>query len=182
MNHSLYINFLNDKLKESINLFNKYTLPLSIELLNLEKNPKKWTAGQLLAHINITNRLYIDAILKKRDEKGFLILKDKTVEVKHGLIGNWFNNMMLNKRKVTTTKVFMPLKKEYGNSEKDIFIAIQSEFGKLLLEANNWDLVKNKLTSPALKILKFRLADAFSLLIFHQIRHLEQIRNMHPKL
>lgn len=157
--------------------FAKSLLELSDEKLQFKINPKSWSVLECLEHLNLYADFYIPEIRKR-------IQKSNTKPqplFKSGFLGNKLSEDMLPKQDMKTMNTFKsknPVNSNL-NARKVIlrFIQQQEELTTLLDLAKTNSLTKIK-TSLTLPLLKFRLGDTFRFVIYHNERHIVQVKNV----
>lgn len=147
---------------------------LSPEQINWKPGAEGWSVGQCFEHLIKTNELFyseLDKIANGTRRSSFL--------------ENWsplsgvFGNLMISSLKKDARKFKAPSPKIVPPSEIDphiieIFAAHQAELvGKIKSTENaNWN--KIKITSPFMKLMTYRLADGFQIVVEHEKRHFRQ--------
>lgn len=142
---------------------------------NWRPQPGCWSMAQCLAHIVVTDEIYIPALEKcvaDARAKGTL----GSGPFHHGRLGNWFVRSM-----------DAPAKTRYKNPERATpaaeqtlakgladFNAIHDRVLELVEHANGVNLTRAKFRSPFLKLLKLSLGQGIALMLAHARRHLWQ--------
>ncbi len=148
---------------------------LSLEQLNWKPIPDKWSAGQCLDHLIVTDCLYFPT-LKKITEHKFTMTWWQRWSPLSGLFGKILVTQLdeQTKRKVKTAKMFLP-------SESEIDAGIMERFHKhldTLLEyigaLTDVDLDKTFIASPISKFITYSLRNAVKLMVQHEHRHINQ--------
>ena len=149
---------------------------LSNTELNHKENIEKWSILECIEHLNLYGDFYNPEIRKRIEtshSKANLIFKS-------GVIGNYFVNMMLPKKKLNKMKTFKD-KNPAGSSLDSIvidkFISQQKEFLELIESSKNINLTKTKTAVSISKVIKIRLGDTFRFIVAHNQRHLIQAEN-----
>lgn len=149
---------------------------LSDTELNHKENTEKWSILECIEHLNLYGDFYNPEIRKRIEtshSKANLIFKS-------GVIGNYFVNMMLPKKKLNKMKTFKD-KNPAGSSLDSIvidkFISQQKEFLELIESSKNINLTKTKTAVSISKVIKIRLGDTFRFIVAHNQRHLIQAEN-----
>jgi hypothetical protein len=143
--------------------------------------PGKWSIAQVLEHLNIYSRHYIDAIEKK-------LHRHETSNSQFfypGLLGNYFTGLMKPGANNSISKKMKAPKNAIPSSlpsagTLDEFIAHQHHLLKLLQIAASANLNSIKIPTSLSSLLKLKLGDTFRFFIAHQQRHFIQIE--HTKL
>lgn len=144
--------------------------------LNWKENSESWSILECLEHLNLYGHFYIPAI-----EKVILNSKQKNeTEFKSGILGNYFAESMLPKKKLNKMKTFKdknPLNNKLDRKVIDEFINQQIKTIDLLNKSKTVSLNKNKVEISLTKWIKLKLGDIFRVVINHNIRHIKQIEN-----
>lgn len=145
--------------------------------LNWREGADRWSVLECLEHLNLYGDFYIPEIKK-------VIQTNKTKPApifKSGLLGNYFAEGMLPKqgfKKMTTFKGKNPLGSNLNRKVIQRFINQQVEMTELLNKASSVDLNKVKTAISITRLLKLKLGDTFRVVINHNIRHMEQVKNV----
>lgn len=145
--------------------------------LNFRESEGSWSVLECLEHLNLYGDFYIPEIRR-------VIQKTKTRSVpyfKSGLIGNYFAESMLPKegfKKIKTFKDKNPLGSNLNRKVIQRFIEQQLEIIELLNRASHCNLNKVKTAISITKLLKLKLGDTFRFVINHNIRHIEQVKDV----
>jgi hypothetical protein len=144
--------------------------------LNWKENSESWSVLECLEHLNLYGFFYISGI-----EKTILNSKHITeIEFKSGFLGNYFAESMLPKQQLNKMKTFKdknPLNSRLDRTVIDEFINQQNRLMNLLDKSKIVSLNKNKVPITLTKWIKLKLGDTFRFVIYHNIRHLNQIEN-----
>lgn len=171
-----------DLIKELIELTQKniYEIQvfkeLPIEKLNQKLNAKSWSALECIEHLNRYGDFYIPEI-KNQIEKS---THKKSETFKSGILGNYFAQSMFPKEKLNKMKTFKsmnPLNSSLNKSVLDKFIYQQKQILELLEKSKNTNLTRTKTSISIAKWMKLRLGDTFRVVIYHNLRHIEQAKN-----
>jgi hypothetical protein len=142
--------------------------------INWRPGAEGWSVGQCLEHLIKTNELFyadLDAIAEGTRKNSFL--------ENYSPLSSFFGSLLVNslkkderKFKAPTPKIVPPI--EIDVNIVELFAAHQSELiGKInSVEAADWN--KIKITSPFMKLMTYKLADGFRVVIEHEKRHLRQ--------
>ena len=171
-----FLAYLEEKIERNKEYADKIFEDMTEEEFNRQALPGKWSSGQALEHLNITNGKYLEAIEKVLEDPNAKKAA-ATKKYKHG----WFMNKFISMAGPTTkmkfkvpNKVVIPPKelnmqetvKDYGN--------LNAKLKEAVTRAKGLDLRKNSLKSPLVGWLKLSLGEAFHLLTDHDTRHLQQ--------
>lgn len=143
--------------------------------LQKKQTPTSWSAIECLEHLNLYAEFYNKEIRKRINESRY----PKSTFFKSGFLGNKFALDMLPKEGMKTMKTFKSKNPIYSNLvAKEVliqFLKLQKELEQLLEIASEVDLTKTK-TAITLPLLKFRLGDTFRFVIYHNERHIVQVK------
>ncbi|HEX8359351.1 MAG TPA: DinB family protein, partial [Longimicrobium sp.] len=141
--------------------------------------PGRWSVGENVSHLRTLNTRYIEAIdeaiaaARARGHTGF-------ERHKPGLIGGFMVRFMEPpvKRRVKTPAVFVSEGAHDWAAERAGYHATHEALEERLHAAGGISLNKARVASPASRLLRIKLGDAFALLLAHDRRHLWQIRQL----
>ena len=149
----------------------------SAEELNWRKKEGSWSVLECLEHLNLYGDFYnpeIQKVIQKASIKSVPYFKS-------GLLGNYFAESMLPKKgfkKMKTFKDKNPLGSNLNRKVIQRFIDQQVQLIELLNKATGVNLNKVKTAISITKLIKLKLGDTFRFVINHNIRHLEQVKNV----
>ncbi len=147
---------------------------LSAEQINWKPSEDGWSVGQCFEHLIKTNELFyveLDKIASGTRRNSFL-------ENWSPLSSVW-GNLLISSLKKDDRKFKAPTQKIVPPSEIDaniieIFAAHQSELIEKIKQTEVADWNKITITSPFMKLMTYRLADGFQIIIEHEKRHFRQ--------
>ncbi len=148
------------------------------DALNFRTSENSWSILECLEHLNFYGQFYLPEIENRINKSQFSV---KKLDFKSGLLGNYFANMMLPKEKLNkmkTMKTANPIHKLLDKSVIEEFINQQNKILQLLEKAKTVDLEKTKTSISISKFVKLKLGDTFRFLIYHNLRHIEQAKNV----
>jgi DinB superfamily len=153
----------------------KEFLKLSPDQLNWRPSDKQWSVGECFEHLMRTNDSYIP-YYQKFVLKG---IKNKPVRFNHTLIGRMIINSMKpeNKRKTKTPGLFNPIGSVVKESIVKDFLYQNNEIIDLVSRIDMSKL-KEKITSPFAKYVKYNIGDSLMIIAYHNLRHLQQAKNV----
>jgi hypothetical protein len=143
-------------------------------------DPLRWSAGECVAHLNLTSEAYIPRIVKAIEQARALPRKDGNY--RRDLLGWLFGKMVgplprIGRKRigrVKTTPAFVPT----GNFPKQQLLAefkrLQLELMRLVRECDGLQIDKVKITSPFGEKIQYNCYSALVLLPRHEERHLQQ--------
>lgn len=170
------INELIVKTKENISFANDLKLLLTNEL-NKRINEDSWSILECLEHLNLYGNFYLAEISDKIENN----YETASKYFKSGILGNYFANSMLPKKKLNKMKTFKSMNPIFTDLDKKVivtFIEQQYKLIELLEYARSKNLTKIKTNISISKWLKIRLGDTFRFVINHNLRHIQQIKNI----
>ncbi|WP_196890258.1 DinB family protein [Aureivirga sp. CE67] len=148
---------------------------LDLDTLQKRANPSTWNALECFEHLNMYGVFYNPEI-KNRIENAKHSFVD---EFKSGMIGNYFAKSMLPNEKQSKMKTYLdkdPKYKELDKNTISVFIKQQEEMLKILKSCRKVNLTKTKTAISISTVLKLRLGDTLRVVIYHNIRHIEQAK------
>jgi hypothetical protein len=136
-------------------------------------HPDKWSVGEHIEHISLTNRPYLTAIegsVRAAREAGWLA----TGPFRGGPLGRWFTRMMEPppRRRMPTVGHLEPppdLDREAVLAELQ---AVQEATITSLHAADGLDIGRAKIRSPFFKLLRLPVIQAFEVMLAHTRRHI----------
>lgn len=157
---------------------------LSDEQLNYKFSSQCWSICQIYTHINITNKVYNQAILKK-------IQKAPDVDIEHctsGWFGDWVYEKIMPKADGSVYKISSRKNLQIAGKPPDAidvlnqFLEQQDEMHDILQHASTKNLDRITIPFYFSKYLKFRLCDTLRFIVAHNERHLMQAYQVMEKL
>ncbi len=147
---------------------------LSPAQINWKQSAESWSVGQCFEHLIKTNEMFYDEIAKIADGTR----KSSFLE-KYSPLSGFFGNLMVNSLKKDERKFKAPSRKIVPPSEIDpniveIFAAHQAELIGKIKSVETADWQKIKITSPFMKLITYKLADGFRVIVEHEQRHFRQ--------
>jgi len=176
MNTAALITELSALVKSHI-VFAEQLKSLSDKELNYRIDSASWSALECLEHLNRYGDFYLPEIEKKMNESKLTA----SGEFKSGWLGNYFALSMLPKEKLNKMKTFKKMNPMHASLSREVlvtFIQQQQKFLWLLDHAQRVDLTKVKTAISITNLIKFRLGDTFRFVIYHQVRHIKQAKNV----
>ena len=151
----------------------KHLLKLDLKQLNKKSLEGGWSALECLEHLNRYGDFYIPEIEKRLSQGPS---SDKTI-FKSGLLGNYFAQSMMPKEKLNRMKTFKSMNPSGSQLDKDVFqkfLVQQEQLIHLLIQSKAKDLTKIKTSISISSLIKLRLGDTFRVVIYHNVRHMQQ--------
>lgn len=148
---------------------------LSDAQYNWSPEPGRWSMAQCLAHIVVTDDMYLPVLEKciaDARKQGTL----SSGPFHHGWFGNWFVRSMdaPAKRRFKNPKSITPPAEQPLAQGLADFNTMHDRVLQLVHEANGVDLARAKFRSPFLKLLKLSLGQGLAIMLSHARRHLWQ--------
>jgi uncharacterized damage-inducible protein DinB len=150
------------------------------ELLIKQPAPNSWSVAQVLEHLNIYSRYYIEAI-EKQVHRNQTSTNNIFVS---GWLGNYFTNLMKPTKENTIVKKMKAPKNATPSFQPDAndmlveCISHQHHLLNLLTIAQSVNLNTNRIPTSLSKIIKLKLGDTFRFFVAHEQRHFVQIANV----
>jgi hypothetical protein len=149
-------------------------LNLSYKQINFRPSESQWSIGECFEHLIRTNEKYIPVYEKYKLSEG-----DKEVDFKPTLTGKLITKSVLpdNKRKFKTSSPFNPIGSSINvNIVKDFL----NQNEKLVETAKNIDSakMKEKISSPFSKFVKYNVGDSLLVIGNHNLRHIHQAKRV----
>lgn len=138
----------------------------------------KWGVGLCLEHLIATDQSYFAGMRRTLTKAREKATRAPTYGWKPTLAGRFLLNAVRpGSRSVRNPRVFAP---PHAPRDRvlDTFLAVQDELVALMREADGVDLNRAKLSSPASPLLRLNLGDAFTILVLHTQRHLQQAQRV----
>jgi len=154
-------------------------LQLPSAALQQQPVPEKWSVAQVLEHLNIYSRHYVNAI----EQKLHLNQTEPNVSFSPGWLGNYFTNLMKPKADNTIAKKMKAPKNAIPSTQPDAakmlqeFIQYQHLLLNLLQIAKSANLEHIRIPTTLSKLISLKLGDTFRFFIAHEQRHFLQIQN-----
>jgi hypothetical protein len=145
-------------------------------------SPDVWSVAQCLEHLNATARSYLPML-----DTAIATAKQWGVYGTGPFHYGWLARLIVRgtepppRRHLKAPQIFQPGGHESQRKRTDVeagFRGYQVQFVDRLRQANNVDLAKAKVRSPASKWIRFPLGIGFALMAAHERRHLWQARQL----
>ncbi|HLJ85515.1 MAG TPA: DinB family protein [Candidatus Angelobacter sp.] len=151
----------------------KLVAGLSEEQLNWQPAPGKWSVGQCLEHLCITNEAYLPAISAALKQK-----PDAPVEtIVPGWFGGWFIRSFIEpspqtKRAPAPSKIRPTAR--VGLSVLERFLSNNRSCREVVLAAQRKDVNRIRFWNPIIKGIRFTVGTGLEIIVGHERRHLQQ--------
>ncbi len=173
--------------KENILFVEKKLTHLSEEQVNWKPQPDHWSIVEVFAHLNEYSSFYHASFQRciaktkfKKPTQNFISSPLGAAAWKSMKLGNAKNI----KRKFRALAAYNPTITPGLVKGKDwmVFLENQHELLSTLDLARSVNIRKAKTALSISKIIKFRLGDAMNFVVYHNERHLQQVKNIlsHP--
>lgn len=152
---------------------------LTAQELNWKPNANTWSIAQNIDHLIVINRTYfpiLDALQTGKYAPPFL--------AKIGFISNFLGNMIYdsvkpeNKKKIRTFSIWEPATSQIKGDILTQFEQHQIELKNAIIAAVPFIEKGQVIHSPANKNIVYKLDKAFDVIVAHEIRHLEQAKEV----
>lgn len=169
--------------QENIDWVRENLLHLSQEQLKWRPGVNQWNIDEVLAHLNIYGDYYHDVFRKKIENTRFTSTKEAFVSSPLGR-SSWKSMKLGNaqniKRKFKAVKGYNPMTDSglIRGHEVERFIEQQQNLLEILELAENVNLRRIKIPISISKIVRLRLGDAILFVIYHNERHVQQVKNI----
>jgi len=148
---------------------------ISLRQLNWKPSPESWSIAQCLDHLIVADSSYFPA-LKKITEGTYKMNNWERNSPFTSLCGRIMKSRLKEQanKKMTAPKVFQPDASEIKTDIIERYHKNLDGFMLYIANCQEIDIDKTIITSPAIKIVTYNLRDAFSFLIQHEHRHINQ--------
>ena len=147
---------------------------LSAEQINWKPSAEAWSVGQCFEHLIKTNSLFFPTL--EKIERGEY--KNSFLE-KYSPLSGFFGNLLVKSLRKDERKFKAPSQKIVPASDVDAkiierFSRHQDEMIERIKRTEKADWRKIVLTSPFMKLMTYKLADGFRVVVEHEKRHFRQ--------
>ncbi|MBN8577403.1 MAG: DinB family protein [Cytophagales bacterium] len=155
--------------------FKKEFETLSSEELNWKPNASTWSIAQIIQHVILVNESYFPVLAEIRNGTYYTPRFGQI-----GFIHRLFGKLILNsvqpdqKRKTKTLTLWQP---EHSAIRSDIVMQFekhQQELKKAIRESEDLVAANVVISSPANRIVVYKLETAFDIMVAHEKRHFKQ--------
>jgi hypothetical protein len=159
----------------------KFTDAIPDDRWSARNDPARWSPGECVAHLNLTNSAYVPRIRKALEEARKLPRADGR-KYRSDMLGRMFSMMVgplpkigkVRIGRVKTTAPFVPT----GSAPKPDLVAefrrIQLELIAMAKESDGMAIDKVKIASPFGEKIHYSVYSAFIILPRHEERHIQQ--------
>ena len=147
---------------------------LSPAQINWKPSAEGWSVGQCFEHLIKTNALFFPELEKIADGTR----KNSFLE-NYSPLSSFFGNLLVNSLKKDERKFKAPSKAIVPPSDVDAkiieqFAAHQTEVIERIKQTEAADWQRTKITSPFMRLMTYKLADGFRIIVEHERRHFRQ--------
>lgn len=148
--------------------------PLTPEQLNWKPAPEKWSVGQCLEHLAITNEVYLGPIADALAGP-----PSGTVdEITPGWFGRWFIRNYIapsaQTRRARAPRTITPVLSRVEPAILERFLHGNREVRELIPRAGGYDVNRLRFKNPFIPLLRFTVGTGFEIISKHEHRHLLQ--------
>src|SRR3989441_2135685 len=152
---------------------------LTAQQLNWKPNAESWGIGQCFDHLVTANESYfpiIEQIIKGE--------KPRTFWESLPVLPTFFGWMLIkylspeSTKKLKAPDVFKPSSSDIDPKIINNFVRQQNQLTFLMRQTAELDLRHTKITSPAVRFVTYSLMDAYTIIVVHEKRHLQQARQV----
>ena len=150
---------------------------LTDKQLNWKPSSEKWSVGECIEHLVVTNRLYFP-ILEKVSAGGYKNSFWQKVSPFSGFFGNFLLKAVSpdTVKKMKTASVFTPVSSSVSKKIINDFTECNKQFISYLQRLGSIDLKKTKIASPVSRFITYSLEDALNIITIHEARHINQAK------
>ena len=147
---------------------------LSAEQINWKTSAESWSVGQCFEHLIKTNSLFFPELEKIANGER----KNSFLE-NYSPLSSFFGKLMISSLKKDERKFKAPSRAIVPPSEVDAgvieqFAAHQTDVIEKIKSTENADWRKTIITSPFMRLMTYKLADGFRIVVEHERRHFRQ--------
>ncbi len=143
--------------------------------LNWKPETGKWSIGQCLDHLVVSNKTYYPTFDKVLDETYHLSILQRFNPFKRS-----FGGMMIRSlgpgsaKKFTAPKIFEPTSSDVRADIVSVFVSEQTQLKNYFQQLSNKDIHKTVIASPVSGLITYSLNDAMEIISVHEQRHVNQ--------
>jgi len=168
-----------NRIDDITNSFNNEFGKLTVQQLNWKPTEQVWSVAQNIEHLIIINETYYPTIKAIREGNYKIPSYGKI-----SFIVYFFGKILLNavhpygRKKMKTFPIWEPSKSEISVTILERFGKHQSELKKMITNCEDLLLQGQVISSPANKIIVYKLETAFNIIVVHEQRHFEQAKKI----
>lgn len=178
---SLHLRELHERLKASCERARDLAKDLDAAQLNWRPAAAAWSIAQCLEHTLLGADSYSENLRPvidraKAKQLGF----EGNILPRHTMMGRLILRAVepTAKRKMTSPRIFAPTQSEISGDVVERFIRSHGTIADLILDCDGLDINRLRLSSPVARLIRINVADAFTILVTHAERHLNQAQNV----
>lgn len=177
--HNLHLEALYQDAVEVLHASEALFASLTPAQLTWKPARRKWSILQCYEHLLTTNRLYMEN-LQDAIVRGTVSRAEAVSPFKPSWLGKFFIDAMRpeNTFRKKTFGLFKPAADTKDLTLTTQFVKQQKQLLALIKKADQCDLNRVKLPSPASRLIRFSIGEALTLLVVHEQRHLLQAQNI----
>lgn len=147
--------------------------------INWKPNHDKWSIGQCLNHINITNTYYFPVFEKIIKAERVQTMWEK-INPFSNLLGKYLTKSIEpgNVKKYNAPSIFKPSNSNIDKKVIEDFITNQSILLEFVKKIYTLNFLETIITSPVAKLFTYNLSDCINILINHEQRHIQQAKRI----
>ena len=147
---------------------------LSVEQINWKPSAEGWSVGQCFEHLIKTDSLFFDELEKIADGA-----RKNSFFENYSPLSSFFGNLLIKSLRKDERKFKAPSQKIVPPSEisADIieqFAKHQTQVAEKIKRTENADWQRTVITSPFMKLMTYKLADGYQIIVEHAKRHFRQ--------
>lgn len=154
---------------------------MDISLLNTRPNAESWSMLQCIEHLNLYNQYYLAELQKDTGTSS-----SQEITISYSWIGRKSIRMMdpSNTKKQKTFKHMQPPPTTFLIDVLEKFLATQTTLKKIIHDADEgrYALNKKSIRVEFFKLLKMYRGETLEFVLIHQLRHLQQARQIKSRL
>jgi hypothetical protein len=169
--------------KKNFEFIQNKLLKLKVNQLTWKPNPQVWCINEVLAHLNQYAVYYHETFINKIENTKFNDPKSQFISSPLGKSA--WKSMKLGaanniKRKFQSPKNFNPSihPNTVSDDELNIFEKKQIELINIIEKAKEVNIQRVKIPISISKFVRLKLGDALLFVVYHNERHLQQIKNL----
>ena len=168
-----------EEINQNTNLVKELFLDLNDDQLNSKPNQNTWSIAQNLEHLLVINESYfpiINALHSHSYRAPF--------HAKLPFLVSFFGKLVFNsvapdcRKKMKTFPIWEPSQSTVTSGIVERFIQHQEDLKNAIKDAE--ELIRNNVVihSPASKVIVYKLATAFDIIVAHEKRHINQAKGL----
>ncbi|HYN19553.1 MAG TPA: DinB family protein [Thermoanaerobaculia bacterium] len=156
---------------------------LDEERFNARPDERSWSVAQCLDHLNVGNRIYLEA-MRTAVEEGRRKNVLRQGPFRPRVLERWFIREMEPppRRRLPAPRKIVPAARKSRAEVGEEWARIQGQLRDLLHEAAPLDLNRTRFVNPFLRLVRFSVGTGFLVIEAHERRHLWQARQVLGKL